>query len=134
MQERQSASDHPRSDDVKGRERHDGDDERGVGDRGDFGDQGIDQTAAHANPQNQGAAATAAGGSSPDTTPPGSDTPGGLRRPARGRSTGILGGRSTGAGHILYSGGFGRTARPKVDALTPARHAYQATTAVTRPR
>jgi pimeloyl-ACP methyl ester carboxylesterase len=38
------------------------------------------------------------------------------------------------AGHSLYSGGFGSTARPKVDALTPARHAYQATAAVTRPR
>jgi hypothetical protein len=36
--------------------------------------------------------------------------------------------------HSLYSGGFGSTARPKVDALTPARHAYQATAAVTRPR
>jgi len=43
VQERQSAFDHPRSDDVKGRDRHDGDDEGGIGDRGDFGDQGIDQ-------------------------------------------------------------------------------------------
>jgi hypothetical protein len=38
------------------------------------------------------------------------------------------------ADHSLYSGGFGSTARPKVDALTPARHAYQATAAVTSPR
>jgi hypothetical protein len=43
MQERQSAVDHPRSDDVKGRDRHDGEYQGGVGDRGDFGDQGIDQ-------------------------------------------------------------------------------------------
>ncbi len=43
MQERQSAFDHPRSDDVKGRDRHDGEQQGGVGDRGDFGDQGIDQ-------------------------------------------------------------------------------------------
>jgi hypothetical protein len=44
--------------------------------------------------------------------------------------------RSThgGQGHSLYSGGLGSTARPKVDALTPARHAYQATAAVRRPR
>ncbi len=48
-------------------------------------------------------------------------------RPAVGRTT-------AGQGHSLYSGGFGSTARPKVDALTPARHAYQATAAVTRPR
>ncbi len=75
MQERQSAFDHPRSDDVKGRERHDGDDERGIGDRGDFGDQGIDQTAAHADARNQGVAAPGAGGSSQDTTRPDSDSP-----------------------------------------------------------
>ena len=43
-------------------------------------------------------------------------------------------GRPPGQGHSLYSGGFGSTIRPKVDALTPARHAYQATAAVTRPR
>jgi hypothetical protein len=44
--------------------------------------------------------------------------------------------RSThgGQGHSLYSGGLGSTVRPKVDALTPARHAYQATAAVRRPR
>jgi len=72
MQERQSAVDHPRSDDVKGRERHDGEDDRGIGDRGDFGDQGIDQSAAHADARNQGAAAT---GSGPDTTRPDSGSP-----------------------------------------------------------
>ena len=44
MDERQSAHDHPRSDDVKGRDRHDGEDEKGIGEAGDFGDQGIGQT------------------------------------------------------------------------------------------
>jgi hypothetical protein len=74
MQERQSAFDHPRSDDVKGRERHDGDDEGGIGDRGDFGDQGIDQSADRENARNQGAAPTGTGGSSPDATRPDSDS------------------------------------------------------------
>src|SRR3954469_6516366 len=41
-----------------------------------------------------------------------------------GVAMGASGGRC--AGHSLYSGGFGSTARPKVDALTPARQAYQA--------
>jgi integrase len=45
-----------------------------------------------------------------------------------------VGQTTAGQGHSLYSGGLGRTVRPKVDALTPARHAYQATAAVTRPR
>jgi hypothetical protein len=43
MQERQSASDHPGSDDVRGRQEG-GFGDRGYGDRGDFGDQGIDET------------------------------------------------------------------------------------------
>ena len=57
MHERQSAHDHPRSDDVKGRDRHDGEDERGIGDQGDFGDQGIGQTTdpEHAPDQGTGA-------------------------------------------------------------------------------
>ena len=68
MQERQSASDHPRSDDVKGRDRHDGEYQGGVGDRGDFGDQGIDQKDRE-GAVNQGA--TGPGGASPD--PDGAD-------------------------------------------------------------
>ena len=47
MQERQRASDHPRSDDVRGRQEggyEGGFGDRGYGDRGDFGDQGIDET------------------------------------------------------------------------------------------
>jgi hypothetical protein len=72
MQERQSASDHPRSDDVKGRERHDGEYQGGVGDRGDFGDQGIDQKDRE-GAVNQGA--TGAGGSSPEATRPDGEAP-----------------------------------------------------------
>ena len=45
-----------------------------------------------------------------------------------------VGQATAGQGHSLYSGGLGSTVRPKVDALTPARQAYQATAAVTRPR
>ena len=71
MQERQSASDHPRSDDVKGRDRHDGEYQGGVGDRGDFGDQGIDQKDRE-GAVNQGA--TGPGGSSPDSTRPDGDS------------------------------------------------------------
>ena len=56
MTERQSAHDHPRSDDVKGRDRHDGEDEKGVGDAGDFGDQGISQSTDPEHVRNQGAA------------------------------------------------------------------------------
>ena len=56
MTERQSAHDHPRSDDVKGRDRHDGEDEKGVGDAGDFGDQGIGQSTDPGHQRNQGAA------------------------------------------------------------------------------
>ena len=67
MQERQSASDHPRSDDVKGRERHDGEYQGGVGDRGDFGDQGIDQKDRE-GAVNRGVSATGAGGSDPKST------------------------------------------------------------------
>jgi hypothetical protein len=67
MQERQSAVDHPRSDDVKGRERHDGEYQGGVGDRGDFGDQGIDQKDRE-GAVNRGASPTGAGGSDPAAT------------------------------------------------------------------
>ena len=67
MQERQSASDHPRSDDVRGRDRHDGEYQGGVGDRGDFGDQGIDQKDRE-GAVNQGA--TAPGGAGPDPSRP----------------------------------------------------------------
>jgi hypothetical protein len=62
MTERQSAHDHPRSDDVKGRDRHDGEDEKGVGDAGDFGDQGIGQSTDPGHVRDQGT-----GGSGPDT-------------------------------------------------------------------
>jgi hypothetical protein len=62
MTERQSAHDHPRSDDVKGRDRHDGEDEKGVGAQGDFGDQGIGQSTDPDHVRNQGAAPTGAGG------------------------------------------------------------------------
>jgi hypothetical protein len=54
MRERQSAVDHPRSDDVKGRDRHDGEHEGGIGERGDFGDQGIDQSADRENARDHG--------------------------------------------------------------------------------
>jgi hypothetical protein len=74
MQERQSAFDHPRSDDVKRRDRHDGEDEGGIGDRGDFGDQGIDQSADRANARNRRGAPTGAGGSGPEATRPDSDS------------------------------------------------------------
>ena len=67
MTERQSASDHPRSDDVKGRDRHDGEDEKGIGDRGDFGDQGIGQSTDPEHVRDQGA-----GGSGPEAARPGS--------------------------------------------------------------
>ena len=67
MHERQSASDHPRSDDVKGRDRHDGEYQGGVGDRGDFGDQGIDQKDRE-GAVNQGA--TGPGGAGPDPSRP----------------------------------------------------------------
>ena len=67
MTERQSASDHPRSDDVKGRDRHDGEDEKGIGDQGDFGDQGIGQSTDPEHARNQGTAPT--GGAGPDATP-----------------------------------------------------------------
>ena len=65
MTERQSAFDHPRSDDVKGRDRHDGEDEKGVGDTGHFGDQGIGQST---DPEHQRDQAAASSGqtSSPD--------------------------------------------------------------------
>jgi hypothetical protein len=62
MQERQSAVDHPRSDDVKGRDRHDGEYQGGVGDRGDFGDQGIDQK------DREGALNQGATGAGPEST------------------------------------------------------------------
>jgi hypothetical protein len=54
MTERQSAHDHPRSDDVKGRDRHDGEAEKGVGDQGDFGDQGIGQSTDPNHERDQG--------------------------------------------------------------------------------
>ena len=65
MTERQSAHDHPRSDDVKGRDRHDGEDEKGIGDGGDFGDQGIGQSTDPEHVRNQGAAPSG-GGSAAD--------------------------------------------------------------------
>lgn len=68
MTERQSASDHPRSDDVKGRDRHDGEDEKGVGVAGDFGDQGIGQTT---DPEHV---------PHPETAPPGGADPDGPPR------------------------------------------------------
>ena len=57
MHERQSAHDHPRSDDVKGRDRHDGEDEKGIGVAGDFGDQGISQSTDPEHQPDQGPAA-----------------------------------------------------------------------------
>jgi hypothetical protein len=71
MTERQSAFDHPRSDDVKGRDRHDGEAEKGIGDQGDFGDQGIGQGTDPEHVRNQEAAPP--GGSGPDATPPGTE-------------------------------------------------------------
>jgi hypothetical protein len=65
MTERQSAHDHPRSDDVKGRDRHDGEDEKGVGVAGDFGDQGISQSTDPEHQSNQ-AAASAGEARTPD--------------------------------------------------------------------
>ena len=65
MTERQSAHDHPRSDDVKGRDRHDGEVEQGVGDQGDFGDQGIGQSTDPEHVRNQGAAPTDGSGTAP---------------------------------------------------------------------
>jgi hypothetical protein len=72
MTERQSAHDHPRSDDVKGRDRHDGEDEKGIGDKGDFGDQGISQSTDPEHQRNQAAAPI--DGSGRDAGPP--DAPG----------------------------------------------------------
>ena len=74
MQERQSGFDHPRSDDVKGRQEggyEGGFGDRGYGDRGDFGDQGIDQSGHREDARDQGSTSDAgAAGSSADAAPP----------------------------------------------------------------
>lgn len=72
MQERQSGFDHPRSDDVKGR--HEGGYEggfgdRGYGDRGEFGDQGTDQSGPREKERDKGATPADAGGSGTDVAP-----------------------------------------------------------------
>jgi hypothetical protein len=72
MQERQSGFDHPRSDDVKGR--HEGGYEggfgdRGYGDRGDFGDQGTDQSGQREKERDPGSTPADAGGSGADAAP-----------------------------------------------------------------
>ena len=61
MEERQSAVDHPRSDDTKGRDRHDGETTEGVS--------GLVGTADADDAQAQGAAPNAPGGAVP--APPG---------------------------------------------------------------
>jgi hypothetical protein len=73
MQERQSGSDHPRSDDVKGRQEggYDGGfGDRGYGDRGDFGDQGIGQSTRRESGQDQEGPPAGDGVGDADTTPP----------------------------------------------------------------
>jgi hypothetical protein len=72
MQERQSGFDHPRSDDVKGRQEggyEGGFGDRGYGDRGDFGDQGLEQSGQPDNVRNQGSAPDDAGDSGADAAP-----------------------------------------------------------------
>ena len=92
----------------------------------------------------QGASTPTRGALCPDSAMPASTGAAQRGRRAQGcasaparpddRSGRDVGRTTAGQGHSLYSGGFGSTVRPKVDALTPARHAYQATAAVMRPR
>jgi hypothetical protein len=73
MQDRQSGFDHPRSDDVKGRQEggyEGGFGDRGYGDRGRFGDQGVEESPYREHVQDQGAAPAGDGGSAADATPP----------------------------------------------------------------
>jgi hypothetical protein len=72
MQE-QSGFDHPRSDDVKGRQEggyEGGFGDRGYGDRGDFGDQGIDESRHRESLRDHGGSRARARGAAADATPP----------------------------------------------------------------
>jgi hypothetical protein len=74
MQDRQSGFDHPRSDDVQGRQEggyEGGFGDRGYGDRGDFGDQG-GQSAHRDTGRDPGTAPADDRGSDGDAPPPGS--------------------------------------------------------------
>jgi hypothetical protein len=88
MQEQRSGFDHPRSDDVKGRQEggyEGGFGDRGYGDRGDFGDQGIDETYQETT-EDPGPASAPDGGSDEDPAPVcGQDLPG---RPVADRAGG----------------------------------------------
>ena len=79
MQEQRSGFDHPRSDDVKGRQEggyEGGFGDRGYGDRGDFGDQGTDETYRETT-EDPGPASATDGGSDTDSAPVrGHDLPG----------------------------------------------------------
>jgi hypothetical protein len=75
MQDRQSGFDHPRSDDVQGRQEggyEGGFGDRGYGDRGDFGDQGGGRSGHRDSGQDQGAASAGDRGSDASAPPPGS--------------------------------------------------------------
>jgi hypothetical protein len=72
MQERQSSFDHPRSDDVMGRQEggyEGGFGDRGYGDRGGFGDQGTDESPHREGGPDPEAAPAGDRGSAADATP-----------------------------------------------------------------